>query len=337
MRSHSSIGRLAEIWLLLPIVVASCTFLRAQESSASQSAPAAQTARRFDTPQLALQALIQASDPYDANALVTIFGAEGKEIVTSADPVQDKNRAEKFASMAREKKSVIIDPKNKSRATIIVGNHDWPFPVPLTKSGGKWFFDSMAGKEEILYRRVGANELDAIQVCRGFVEAQKDYASEIHDDSGVNQYAQKIISTPGKHDGLYWQNPDGSAGGPVGEAVARAIDEGYSTTNRSGYHGYYFKVLKGQGPDARLGQLDYMIEGAMIGGFALVAVPADYRVTGINTFMVSYDGIVYEKDLGADSLNIVKAMDRFNPDKTWHETDDQWPDEDTDSDDAAAN
>jgi len=337
MRSHLSIGKLAGIWLSLPLVIVSCTLSKAQESPSTQSATSSQTARKFDTPQLASQALIQASDPYDANALVAIFGQDGKEIVTSADPVQDKNRSEKFASMARERNSVVIDPKNKSRATIVVGNHDWPFPVPLVKSGGKWLFDPKTGKQEILYRRIGANELDAIQVCRGFVEAQKEYASEIHDDSGVNQYAQRIISTPGKHDGLYWQNADGSAGGPVGEAVARAIDEGYSTTNRSGYHGYYFKVLKGQGPDAPLGQLDYVIEGAMIGGFALVAVPADYRVTGVNTFMVSYDGIVYEKDLGEDSLNIVKAMDRYNPDKTWHRTDDQWPEEDTGSDDAAAN
>lgn len=327
MKSHASIGKLTGIWLSLPLIFASCTFSSAQSPSQASS-PAQQ---KFDSPQLAMEALIKASDPYNASALGEIFGADGKEIVTSADPVQDKNRAEKFAEMAREKSSAVIDPKNKSRATVVVGAKDWPLPVPLVKTGGKWTFDTKAGKQEILYRRVGANELDAIQVCRGFVEAQKEYASEVRDDSGVNQYAQRIISTPGKHDGLYWQNADGSAGGPVGEAVARAIDEGYSATNRSGYHGYYFKVLKGQGPAAPLGQLDYVIGGAMIGGFALVAVPAEYRVTGVNTFMVSYDGVVYEKDLGKDSLNIVKAMDRYNPDKTWRRTDDQWSDEDANS------
>src|SRR5205085_8027836 len=137
------------------------------------------------------------------------------------------------------------------------------------------------------------------------------------DSTGVNQYAQKIISTPGTHDGLFWRNDDGSPGGPVSEAIARAIDEGYSTANASGYHGYYFKVLKGQGPAAKLGQLDYVVEGVMIGGFALAAVPADYRVTGVKTFLVSYDGIVYEKDLGTESRNIVKNMERYNPDKTW--------------------
>jgi hypothetical protein len=147
---------------------------------------------------------------------------------------------------------------------------------------------------------------------------------EVHDDSGVNQYAQKIISTPGKRDGLVWRNEDGTLGGPISEGVAKAIAEGYSSKTE-GYHGYYFKILKGQGPAARLGQLDYLVKGIMIGGFALVAVPAEYRVTGVKTFLVSYDGIVYEKDLGPESLNMVKNMERYNPDKTWHRTDDQWP------------
>ena len=145
--------------------------------------------------------------------------------------------------------------------------------------------------------------------------------SEIHDNSGVNQYAQKIISTPGKQDGLAWRNPDGSWGGPVGEGVAKALEEGYVDKSKP-FHGYYFKILKGQGPDAFLGKLDYMIDGAMIGGFALVAVPAEYRVTGVNTFMVSYDGVVYQKDLGPDSLKIVKSMELYNPDKTWQVTND---------------
>jgi hypothetical protein len=206
----------------------------------------------------------------------------------------------------------------------LVGNDDWPLPVPIVKQGGKWHFNAKEGRNEILVRRIGANELDAIQICRGFVEAQKEYASEVHDNSGVNQYAQKIISTPGKRDGLYWRNEDGTPGGPIGESVARAIEEGYSSKS-SPYHGYYFKVLKGQGPAAPLGQLDYVIGGVMIGGFALVAVPAEYRVTGVKTFMVSYDGIVYEKDMGLDSLQVAKNMDRYNPDKTWHRTDDQWP------------
>jgi DUF2950 family protein len=288
-------------------------------------APSPQAQKQFATPQQAAEALIQAAENYDVPALLEIFGPDGKDLVSSSDPVQDKNRAEAFAAKAHEKNAVVLDPKNKFRATLSVGNDDWPLPVPIVKKKGKWYFDSKQGRNEILFRRIGANELDAIQVCRGFVEAQQEYASEVHDDSGVNQYAQKIISTPGKRDGLYWQNEDGTPGGPISEAVARAIAEGYAAASGSGYHGYRFKVLKGQGPAAPLGQLDYVIEGVMIGGFALVAVPAEYRVTGVKTFMVSYDGIVYEKDLGPDSLSIVKNMERYNPDKTWHRTDDQWP------------
>lgn len=286
-----------------------------QDSTASQ--------KSFATPRQAADALIKATETDDASALLRIFGENGKDLVISADPVQDKNRAEAFAAKAHEKTTVTIDPKNELRAVLSVGNDDWPFPVPIVNKAGRWYFDSKQGHDEILFRRIGANELDAIQICRGFVEAQKQYASEIHDNSGVNQYAQKLISSPGKRDGLYWTNTDGTPGGPISEPVARAIEEGYSP-DKPGYHGYYFKVLKGQGPAAPLGQLDYLVKGIMIGGFALVAVPAEYRVTGVKTFMVSYDGIVYEKDFGPDSLNVAKNMERYNPDKTWRRTDDQW-------------
>jgi len=290
-----------------------------QETSAASSTVVQQS---FATPQWAADALISAVTDYNVPALLQIFGPDGKGFVSSADPVQDKKYADAFAAKAKEKTTVTIDPKNAARATLSVGNDDWPFPVPIVRKGRKWIFDSKQGRDEILFRRIGANELDAIQICRGFVEAQKEYASEIHDNSGVNQYAQKIISTAGKQDGLYWQTADGKPGGPISEAVARAIDEGYSPDQPSGYHGYYFKVLKGQGPAARLGQLDYVINGIMIGGFALVAVPAEYRVTGVKTFLVSYDGIVYEKDLGPQSSEIVKNMERYNPDNTWQVSED---------------
>jgi hypothetical protein len=211
---------------------------------------------------------------------------------------------------------VSVDPASKARAFITVGADAWPFPVPIVKAGQTWSFDSKAGLHEILLRRVGRNELDAIQICRGFVEAQHEYALTKHGDSRVNQYAQRIISTPGKQDGLAWQNPDGSWGGPVGENVARAIERGYSTRTEP-YHGYYFRVLKGQGPAAPLGQMDYVVNGAMIGGFALVAFPAEYRVTGVKTFMVSNDGVVYERDLGVNTVQLAGQIDRFNPDKNW--------------------
>ena len=188
--------------------------------------------------------------------------------------------------------------------------------MPLVKSGGKWYFDSKAGRQELLYRRIGSNELDAIQICNGFVTAQENYALEPRKGYQVNQYAQRIVSTPGTQDGLAWQNPDGTWGGPIGENIAKAIAQGY-TSREEPYHGYFFKVLKGQGPDAPLGQLNYVIGGAMIGGFALVAAPADYRVTGVQTFIVSNDGVVYQKDFGPATLDEFKKMELFNPDKTW--------------------
>jgi hypothetical protein len=284
--------------------------------------------KEFDTPQQAADALIQVAANFDVAAAKEILGPNSEDIVSSEDPVMDKNRALAFAAKAKEKNSIEIDKKNPNRAILLVGNDDFPLPIPIVKRKGKWYFDTKAGRQEILNRRVGANELDAITICRGFDEAQHEYAQEKHDDSKVNQYAQRIISTPGKHDGLAWQNPNGTWGGPVGENVAKALEQGYSNPSQpQPYHGYYFKVLKGQGPAAPLGQMDFVVEGAMIGGFALAAAPAQYRVTGVQTFIVGSNGVVYQKDLGPDTLKIFKSMDRFNPDKTWHPTGDEWPGE----------
>jgi len=284
--------------------------------------------KEFDTPQQAADALIQVAANFDVAAAKEILGPNSEDIVSSEDPVMDKNRALAFAAKAKEKNSIEIDKKNPNRAILLVGNDDFPLPIPIVKRKGKWYFDTKAGRQEILNRRVGANELDAITICRGFDEAQHEYAREKHDDSKVNQYAQRIISTPGKHDGLAWQNPNGTWGGPVGENVAKALEQGYSNPSQpQPYHGYYFKVLKGQGPAAPLGQMDFVVEGAMIGGFALAAAPAQYRVTGVQTFIVGSNGVVYQKDLGPDTLKIFKSMDRFNPDKTWHPTGDEWPGE----------
>jgi len=294
---------------------------RAAQATSPTSVPAGQ--KTFATPKEAAEALIQATGSFDLPALKQILGPDGEDLVSSEDPVRDKNTAAAFASKAREKEEITVDPKNSRRATLSVGNDDWPLPIPIVNTGGKWFFDTKAGRQELLYRRIGANELDAIQICRGYVEAQHEYSLQKHDGAAVNQYAQRIISTPGKHDGLAWQNADGSWGGPIGEGIAKALEQGY--TNRSQpYHGYYFKILKGQGPAARLGQMDFVVEGAMIGGFALAAAPAEYRVTGVKSFLVSYEGVVYEKDLGPDSLKIFKEMELYNPDKTWHTTDDNW-------------
>ena len=286
--------------------------------------------KQFDTPKQAADALIQVAANLDVAAAKEILGPDGEDIISSEDPVMDKNRATEFANKAKEKNSVEIDKKNPKQAILLVGNDDFPLPIPIVKEHGKWFFDTKVGREEILNRRVGANELNAIEICRGFVEAQHDYAEEKHDDSKVNQYAQHILSTPGKHDGLAWQNPDGTWGGPVGEEVAKALQEGYKAERGTPYHGYYFKVLKGQGPAAPMGEMDFVVGGAMIGGFALGAGPAEYRVTGVQTFMVGPDGVVYEKDLGPDTLKIFQSMDRYNPDNTWKVTEDDVEDDSQD-------
>ena len=282
-----------------------------------QPAPDPATAQKtFATAQEAANALVAAAESFDRPVLKSILGADADYLVAPGEPAQDQATAKAFAAKAREKLAVVADPKNANRATIVVGDQDWPLPIPIVRKGGKWHFDSAAGRQEILYRTIGGNELDAIQICRGYVEAQHDYALEKHEGSNVHQYAQHIISSPGKHDGLAWQNPDGTWGGPVGENIARAIEQGYTETLVP-YHGYLFKTLTRQGPAAPLGEMNFVVEGAMIGGFALVAAPAEYLQTGVKTFTVGYDGVVYEKDLGAETLTAFKAMERFNPDKTW--------------------
>ena len=297
--------------------------LHAAPASKSDTASAPQPAQKqFDTPKQAADALVQVAANFDPAAAKEILGPDGEDIVASEDPVQDKNRAAEFAAKAKEKMSIQTNKKNPNQAVVLVGNDDFPLPIPLVKQKGKWFFDTKVGREEILNRRIGSNELNAIAICRGFVDAQHEYAMEKHDGSKVNQYAQRVISSPGKHDGLAWQNPDGTWGGPVGEEVAKALEEGYSAQGGKPYHGYYFKVLKGQGPAAPLGEMDFMVGGAMIGGFALAAAPAEYRVTGVMTFIVGPDGVVYEKDLGADTLKTFQSMDKYNPDKTWKVTED---------------
>ena len=286
--------------------------------------------KEFDTPKQAADALIQVAETFDVAAAKEILGPDGEDIISSEDPVMDKNRATAFANKAKEKTSVEIEKKNRNQAILIVGNDNFPLPIPIVEQKGKWFFDTKVGREEILNRRIGANELNAIEICRGFVEAQHEYAQEKHDDSKVNQYAQHVLSTPGKHDGLAWQNPDGIWGGPVGEEVAKALQEGYKAERGTPYHGYYFKVLKGQGPAAPMGEMDFMVGGAMIGGFALAAAPAEYRVTGVMTFTVGPDGVVYEKNLGPDTLKTFQSMDKYNPDKTWKVTGDDVEDDSSD-------
>ena len=333
MKSSSNIKSSSKPFLVA-FAITLCGFLTLVLQAAPKPKEDATTAlqsqqKQFNSPKEAAENLVQAAGAFDVAALKEILGPDSADIVSSQDPVQDKNKALAFAAKAKEKDSIEIDKKDPNRTILLVGNDDFPLPIPIVKRKGKWSFDTKVGREEILNRRIGANELDAITVCRGFVEAQNEYAQEKHDDAKVNQYAQRVISTAGKHDGLAWKNADGTWGGPVGEEVAKALEQGYSLPQAQPqpYHGYYFKVLKGQGPAARMGQMDFVVNGAMIGGFALAAAPAQYRVTGVKTFIVGPSGIVYEKDLGPDTLKRFQGMDRFNPDKAWRPTKDEWPSE----------
>ena len=285
-------------------------------SAASWAAGPVVVQKTFATPEAAAEALITAAEQFDVAALKEILGPDGVDLVVTDDPVLDKNQAAAFAAQARVKTQVVRDPKSSKLAILVTGDEDWPAPVPLVRKGDTWRFDSKAGRQEVLYRRIGANELDAIELCREYVAAQQEYASQKHDGSPVNQYAQRVISTPAKQDGLAWQTPDGSWAGPLGEDISKVISEGYSD-RYDPYHGYFFKVLKGQGPAAPMGEMDFIVKGVMIGGFALVAAPANYRVTGVKTFIVSHTGIVYEKDLGPKTLDQFRAMERFDPDPKW--------------------
>jgi len=307
---------IAVVWACLCVSVLSIAQQSTAKMPPASTSPPAAGLSSFDTPQLASDALVAAADKFDVVALMHIFGPGGEDVVFSGEFAQDRKHAADFAAEAREKKSISVDPKNGNRAFLLVGKEDWPFPVPIVKSGSKWFFDGKAGRQELLYRRIGANELDAIQICRGYVEAQHEYALQPLEGYNVNQYAQRIVSTPSKQDGLAWQNPDGTWGGPIGEKIARAIELGY-TSGSEPYHGYFFKILKGQGPAAPLGKMDFVVKGVMIGGFALIAAPAEYGVTGVKTFIVSHDGVVYEKDFGPSTLDEFMNMERFNPDKSW--------------------
>jgi Protein of unknown function (DUF2950) len=326
MRTKLSIMTLSKLFLIAPAII-TCGSLAVASQAASEpkedAAAASQPKQKaFDTPKQAADSLLQAAESFDVAALKEILGPDSEDIINSEDPVMDKNHAVAFAAKAKEKNSIEIDKKNPNRGILSVGNDDLTLPIPIVKQKGKWSFDTKVGREEILNRRIGSNELDAITICRGFDEAQHEYAQDLHDDSKVHQYAQKILSTSGKHDGLAWQNQDGTWGGPVGEEVAKALEESYTTQRGTPYHGYYFKVLKAQGAAAPMGEMDFVVGGAMIGGFALAAAPAEYRVTGVETFMVGPDGVVYQKDLGPDTLKTFQSMDRYNPDKSWQETDD---------------
>ncbi len=303
--------RMTRLSLILPLAA----LLTAQQP-AVQPAPQPASEKSFATPQEAAQALVDAAGQNDTAALLKLFGPQGADIVKSGDPAEDKDSRAEFARRAHEKMEVQMEPSNPNRAVIIAGNQNWPFPVPLIRTkAGQWRFDSARGRVEILARRVGRNELVAIDVCRAYVEAQMEYASQDRDANGVLEYAQRIVSSPGKKNGLYFEGePDNLVPKAFADAAAAMAAEGKKPMP---YHGYYFRVLTAQGPDAPGGARIYIVKGQMIGGFALMAYPAEYGVSGIKTFIVNHRGVVYEKDMGAATATLAQQMTRFNPDKTW--------------------
>ena len=289
---------------------------------AAASVASAQEA--FKTPDEAASALVSAAKANDMKALTTVLGPDGDAIVSSGDKVADATARQKFVAAYQAKHQISMDGDNK--AIMVIGEQDYPLPIPIVRKDGMWRFDTAAGREEILARRIGRNELDAIQSCLAYVDAQNDYASKDRTGAGVNTYAQRIVSHPGKKDGLYWPTSPGEEPSPLGQLVAEATAQGYDVGGgRAPFHGYYFKVLTKQGAAAPGGELEYIVHGKMIGGFALVAYPAEYRNSGVMTFIVSYSGTVFQKDLGPNTAKLAQRMTSFNPNKTWQKVTDTAP------------
>ena len=273
----------------------------------------------FRSPDEAVKALVDAVKNGDTKELLEIFGPAGKEVIFSGDEVADRTGRDRFMKAYGEMNR--LTEKDDKKIILRVGNQDWPFPIPIVKVGENWRFDTQEGKEEILNRRVGRNELNAIQVCLAYVDAQREYALRKRERRGLSEYAQKFVSEEGKKNGLYWETREGEEQSPLGPLMAKAVKEGYpgkkAGDKRSPYHGYYYRILKSQGKNAPGGEYDYMVKGKMIGGFALVAYPAEHGNSGIMTFMVNHDGVMYEKDLGKDTEKHAMAMKQFDPDQTW--------------------
>jgi hypothetical protein len=282
--------------------------------------PAEASQTSFATPEDALKGLADAVKAHDKAALEQIFGPSAKDL-RSSDEVQAAIEFEEFAKHVAEKTNIVKE--NDSKAIIYIGNENWPFPIPLIKQNNRWFFDTVAGKEEILNRRIGENELTAMLVCRTYVKAQRDYVLKDWEGNGILAYAQKLRSDPGKKNGLFWRHAPGEPVSPLGELVTRARMEGYKKEKSLfkeqpiPFHGYYFKILTRQGEYAPGGEYNYIVNGNMVGGFALVAFPSDWGKSGVMTFIVNQQGKIYQKDLGPDTIKIAQQMKSYNPDKTW--------------------
>jgi len=291
-------------------------------AGAGLAAPAVAAGARqttFASPEQAVEALYQAMSTDNIGGLLKMFGPESKPLVKSGDPVADEEVREKFESEYKEANKIVREGDDK--AILVIGEDEWPFPIPIVKQHDVWRFDTKAGKEEILNRRIGNNELSAIEVCGAYVDAQREYATKDRNNDGFIEYATKFLSSPGKHDGLYWPVNEGEEESPLGPLVGSAQAAGYGGKHAEGkrvpYHGYYYKILTRQGENAPGGAYDYIVNGHMIGGFALVAFPAQYGASGIMTFIVSHADVVYQKDLGPNTAKIASQMKVFDPDSSW--------------------
>jgi hypothetical protein len=290
--------------------------LAALASGLAVAGPAKQKA--FATPEEAVQELAAAAKANDVKALLAVLGADAASLIFSGDPVADRAAYERFTKAYEEAKR--IDKQGDAKAIISVGKDDWPLPFPLVKSQAGWQFDAKQGREEVLTRRIGRNELSVVQVMQAYVDAQHEYYQRNPDKDKLLHYAQKGMSSKGKRDGLYFPTAEGEPPSPLGDLFAKAQAEGYksgASANPVPYHGYVYRTLKAQGPDAKGGAYDYVVKGSMIGGFALVAYPAIYGNSGVMTFIVNQDGVVYEKDLGPSTASEAGKMTKFNPDGSW--------------------
>jgi len=272
----------------------------------------------FASPEEAVRAMVEALNSNDLKALEAIFGSGSLDFLTSGDPVADKSGREQFLKLYDEKNRL---EQTADKAVLSIGNEDWPFPIPMVKKDADWRFDTEEGREEILARRIGRNELSVIQVCLAYVDAQREYALKDRNGDGFLEYAQKFASESGKKDGLYWKVKEGDELSPLGPLVGAAQEQGYTGKKSGGkpipYHGYYYRILNAQGKDAKGGDYNYVVKGKMIGGFALVAYPAQYGSSGIMTFIVSHAGEIFQKDLGENTENSALKMKLFNPDSMW--------------------
>ncbi len=303
--------------LLAALAMIPCTAHSALEAPPPVQA-AGSEAQAFASPDAAAEALLRAARGEDAAPLAALFGAHGVDILSSGDEVEDKHNRAAFIAKAAEK--LVTEPAGENQAILYAGKDHWPFPVPLVKTAAGWRFDADQGKQEIVNRRVGRNELHTLSVVNGYVEAQFDYANADHDGDGVAEYAQKLASEPGQHDGLFWEEEPGQPPSPMGPLVAEARGEGYAIKggeNPVPYHGYYYRILARQGADAPGGKYDYVINGNMIAGFGLVAFPADYGGSGVMTFIVNHQGKIHQKDLGPKTAELAKAMREYNPGPGW--------------------